>query len=127
MDNEDIDCIMNIYMDNLNSCRNEYAMDNDGHDNPLTALLANSQYWDLNNCIQHCKSKETSNTYQGKILHLNIVIIGKFDNLLVDRKMDCSSISYSFVMEIRIFLIYQNTGLSIGIVIKGPRVLKLTG
>ena len=38
MDNEDIDA-MNTYMDNLNSCLNDYAKENDDPDNPLTALL----------------------------------------------------------------------------------------
>ena len=59
MDNEDIDA-MNTDMDHLNLCLNEYAKENDDPaDNPLTVILAYSQYWDLNNLIQHCQSKQT--------------------------------------------------------------------
>ena len=71
MDNEDIDN-MNNDTDNLNSCLNEYARENDDPENPLSKLLTNSQYWDLNNLIQHYQDKQTSNKYQAKILHLNI-------------------------------------------------------
>ena len=81
MDNEDIDN-MNNDTDNLNSCLNEYARENDDPENPLSKLLTNSQYWDLNNLIQHYQDKQTSNKYQAKILHLNIQSLSsKFDYL----------------------------------------------
>ena len=105
MDKEDIDD-MNNDTDNLNSCLNEYARENDDPENPLSKLLTNSQYWDLNNLIQHYQDKQTSNKYQAKILHLNIQSLSsKFDNLklLLDTLQE-NKLQLDFILLCETFL-----------------------
>ena len=104
MDENNIDSLNNN-MNTLNSCLNEYVKENDDLDNPLSNLMINSPYYDMNGLINNLESKETD-TYQAKVLHLNIrSLSSKFDSLItLLNSLQTNRINLDFILLCETFL-----------------------
>jgi len=92
-------------MNTLNSCLNESVKENKDLDNPLSNLMINSPYYDINDLINNLQSKHPD-TYQAKVLHLNIpALSSKFDSLitLLDN-LQTNGIYLDFILLCETFL-----------------------
>jgi len=73
MDDNNMDNLKNT-MNTLNSCLNEYVKEHDGFDNLLSNLMINSPYSEIKGLINNLKIKQSTDMFQAKVLHLNILI-----------------------------------------------------
>ena len=94
-------------MNTLNSCLNEYVKENEDLDNPLSNLMINSPYYDINYLINNLQNKHPD-TYQAQVLHLNIhSLSSKFDSLITLLDNLQTNGIYFFMIVINTCLIYQ--------------------
>jgi len=99
----------------LNECLDEYAKDIDGFHNPLTELLINSRYRDLDNLIKEMSGNKISTKQHGQfnVMHLNIQsLTAKLDQLkLLLANLLESGIKLDFILLCETFLHEGNTPL----------------